>query len=69
MRRYSQLLLDLPGKLLPYSFSLTLDSLYAVHHNDRPINDSRRSLDLHRKVNMTGRVDDVDCVSGPLNGN
>ena len=60
--------IDLPCELLPDPFCLSLDSLYAVHDDDRPVNDPRCPLDLHGKVNMTWCVDDVDRVAGPLDG-
>jgi hypothetical protein len=55
-------------ELFPDSLGLALDALDAVHDDDGAIYDACRALDLHRKVDVAGCVDDVDGVALPLDG-
>ena len=41
---------------------LTLDAACRVEHEDRPVEDAERALDLDREVDVAWRVDDVDVV-------
>lgn len=57
-----------PGELLPYALRLAFDPLNSIHDNDGAVNDTRSALNLHRKVDMAGGVDDVDRMACPLDG-
>ena len=48
--------------LTPDGLRLRLDSGDAVEDGDRAVEDAKAALDLHREVNVAGRINDVDAV-------
>ncbi len=54
--------------LTPHGLGLGLDPGDRVEHRDRPVEYTQATLDLDRKVHVTGRVDDVDPVLTPATG-
>ena len=48
--------------LTPDGLGLRLDAGDAVEDGDRAVEDAKAALDLHREVDVAGRVDDVDAV-------
>ena len=54
--------------LAPDRLGLRLDAGDRVEQRDRAVEDAQRALDLDGEVDVSGRVDDVDAVIGPLTG-
>src|SRR5207237_4878438 len=48
--------------LTPDCFGLRLDPGDSVEDRDRAVEDAKAALDLHREVNVAGRVNDVDAM-------
>src|SRR5271166_3395289 len=46
--------------LTPYGFGLRLNTCHTIEHQDSPIQNAQRTLDLRCKVDVAGSVDDVD---------
>ena len=46
----------------PDRFRLRLDARDAVKHGDRAVQHTQTALDLHREINVSRRVNDVDAV-------
>ena len=60
-----------PRHLVPLHLPVDRDRLrlharHAAQHEDRAVEHAQRALDLDRKVDVAGRVDDVDLVVAPL---
>ena len=54
--------------LTPNRLRLGLDASHGAENGDRSIQHAQAALDFHRKVHVTGRVDDVDLVLAPETG-
>ncbi len=52
--------------LAPHRLGLRLDAGDRVEHRDRAVEHTQVALDLHREVDVTRRVDDVDLAVAPL---
>src|SRR3989475_9658581 len=52
-------------RLPPDCLRLRLDALNRAHDDDRAVQDAQRSFHLDGKVNVTGRIDDVDAMVAP----
>src|SRR5262249_21464406 len=54
--------------LAPDGLGLTLDAHLAVEDNDSTVEHTKRSLYFNGKVDVAGRVDDVDLMIFPVTG-
>src|SRR5256712_3279204 len=52
-------------RLPPDRLRLRLDALNRAHHDDRAVQDAQRSFHLDAKVDVAGRIDDVDAMVAP----
>src|SRR2546422_270339 len=52
-------------RLPPDRLRLRLDALNRAHHDDRAVQDAQRSFHLDGKVDVAGRIDDVDAMVAP----
>lgn len=52
----------------PHRLRLRLDAAHAAHHDHRAVNDANRAHDLGGKVNVAGRVNQVDAIAAPITG-
>ena len=51
--------------LTPHGLGLRLHAGDRVEHRNRAVEDAKAALDLHRKVHVPGRIDNVDPVVAP----
>ncbi len=54
--------------LAPHRLRLRLHAGDGVEDGNRAVEDAQAALDLHRKVHVPGRIDDVDAMVAPLRG-
>jgi len=54
-----------PVRLAPDRFGLGLDTAGRAKDNDRAVKDFQRTLDLNRKIDVAGRINDVDLMALP----
>ena len=52
--------------LTPDRLALGLDAADGTKNGDRPIQNAKRSLDFHREVDVSRRIDDVDVMLVPI---
>ena len=48
--------------LTPYVFGLGLNTALRVEHAYRAVQNSKRPLNLHREIHVSGGIDDIDPV-------
>jgi hypothetical protein len=46
--------------LPPNGFRLRLDTGNTVKHGDRAVQNTQRAFDFHRKINVTGRINNIN---------
>ena len=55
-------------RLAPHRLALRLDAALRAEGSDRAVQYAQRTLDFHREIDVTRRIDDIDSVSLPLTG-